>query len=402
MKPVALTPRRIEQLKPESKPYIAWDAKVGGLGVRVMPGGTKSFVLRYRFNGQDRKPSLGKVDRTPLEKARDRARDILFAARKGEDLLAKPEPAPKALTVNEALDQWFGDYYPKLIAKGRKKSRTLYDYKRQARRVVRPAIGEMPIADVTRADVRRALKMVGGDIQRNRVRAMISSFMSWCEADDQEFREPGSNPVRGIKKTEERPRDRVLTANEKDALAEVLENMADDPAARALRFMMLTGFRVGEVRALQWGWVDLENRIIVLPDSKTGRSIRRLSTEACDFLRTVEPVDGHVRVFAGTYRGTPIGEKRLGTVFRQACEAARIADVQQRDLRRTFAVGLAEASLSALAIKDALGHASLQMIDRVYIPRGRNEHLSDELDRAASYHAEKRAGKVVRLAERRA
>jgi hypothetical protein len=41
-----LTKRTIEALAPREVDYIAWDNDVPGFGVRVMPSGRKSFVLR--------------------------------------------------------------------------------------------------------------------------------------------------------------------------------------------------------------------------------------------------------------------------------------------------------------------------------------------------------------------
>ena len=43
-----ITKRAVDALKPEARPFIAWDDRLTGFGVRVMPSGTKSFILNYR------------------------------------------------------------------------------------------------------------------------------------------------------------------------------------------------------------------------------------------------------------------------------------------------------------------------------------------------------------------
>ena len=43
-----LTIPAIEALEPAAKPWIAWDDKVTGFGVRVQPTGARSFIVNFR------------------------------------------------------------------------------------------------------------------------------------------------------------------------------------------------------------------------------------------------------------------------------------------------------------------------------------------------------------------
>jgi len=45
----------------------------------------------------------------------------------------------------------------------------------------------------------------------------------------------------------------------------------------AIRLLALTGARVGEIISLEWKFVDLERRLLLLPDSKTGQKVIRLN-----------------------------------------------------------------------------------------------------------------------------
>ena len=45
----------MEALKPGKKPWIAWDDKLTGFGVRVQPTGTKAFIVNYRTGNGGRK-----------------------------------------------------------------------------------------------------------------------------------------------------------------------------------------------------------------------------------------------------------------------------------------------------------------------------------------------------------
>ena len=51
---LTLTKRTVEGLVPTVKPWIAWDNKLTGFGVRIQPSGTKSFLVNYRANGGGR------------------------------------------------------------------------------------------------------------------------------------------------------------------------------------------------------------------------------------------------------------------------------------------------------------------------------------------------------------
>ena len=68
-----LTERIIRDAKPGPKPRILWDREQKGLGVKVQPGGTKSFVLDYRVGGRQRRVMLARCSEIGLREARDRA-----------------------------------------------------------------------------------------------------------------------------------------------------------------------------------------------------------------------------------------------------------------------------------------------------------------------------------------
>ncbi len=51
----ALTKRAVDPLVPADKPWIAWDDKLVGFGVRVQPSGVKTFIVNYRAGDGGRK-----------------------------------------------------------------------------------------------------------------------------------------------------------------------------------------------------------------------------------------------------------------------------------------------------------------------------------------------------------
>ena len=72
---LTLTKRTVDALQSEGKPWIAWDDKLTGFGVRVHPSGAKSFLVNYRAgNGGRKAPNkrvvVGRVGRVTPDQAR--------------------------------------------------------------------------------------------------------------------------------------------------------------------------------------------------------------------------------------------------------------------------------------------------------------------------------------------
>ena len=87
---LTLTKRTVDALKPEDKPWIAWDDKLTGFGVRVHPSGAKSFVVNYRAgNGGRKAPNkrvvVGRVGRVTPDQARRLAQELLGRVAVGDD-----------------------------------------------------------------------------------------------------------------------------------------------------------------------------------------------------------------------------------------------------------------------------------------------------------------------------
>ena len=79
-----LTDKLLSSLKPNpSGQYDTWDSAVTGLGLRVSPGGAKSFVLIYRLGTRSRRMTLGRYPILKLKDARNIARDHLQTASNG-------------------------------------------------------------------------------------------------------------------------------------------------------------------------------------------------------------------------------------------------------------------------------------------------------------------------------
>ena len=87
---LTLTKRTVENLQPADTPWIAWDDKLIGFGVRVQPSGTKAFVVNYRIGRGGRKAPnrrivIGRYGLVAPDEARRRAHELLGRVAGGID-----------------------------------------------------------------------------------------------------------------------------------------------------------------------------------------------------------------------------------------------------------------------------------------------------------------------------
>ena len=84
---VNLTDRQLKSLKGGEQPYEVMDIQVRGLGIRVMPSGVKTFILRRRYPGskQPARRALGSFSEMSLAEAREKARNWNALVKKGID-----------------------------------------------------------------------------------------------------------------------------------------------------------------------------------------------------------------------------------------------------------------------------------------------------------------------------
>jgi integrase len=167
-----------------------------------------------------------------------------------------------------------------------------------------------------------------------------------------------ANPARGIKKPPIRKMERFLSDDEIARLSAALEFEATSSgnpyASAAIKLLLLTGCRRGEILNLYWAHVDLERQCLRLPDSKTGAKVVYLNAPALELLRRLPHIAGNSYVIAGSKDASPLSG--LDKIWYRVRVAAGLSDVRLHDLRHSFAsVGIL-GGLSLPLIGALLGH----------------------------------------------
>ncbi|MET3836221.1 MULTISPECIES: tyrosine-type recombinase/integrase [Brevundimonas] len=299
-----LTKKLIENLEPAAAEFCVWDTQVTGFGVRVRPGGGRSYVLFYRLGGRFRKLTLGKADGGyGLDEARDRAIEKLQDVRDGVDPQAQKVADRNALTV-EALTDLYLEQGPALKPNKKDSSwetnRIMFDCH------IKPLLGRHLARDVTAMDVSRmqfdisqgktARNVMLGHRRRSKVRggkrvaamAVITLGAVYEFAIKAEYLQ--KNPTKGVERFKTIRKERYLSEREIAALAEALAEFEREDEryavmADSVRLLMLTGCRKSEILTLQWDFVDWSKGCLRLPESKTGAKVVPLADDAIAVLR---------------------------------------------------------------------------------------------------------------------
>jgi integrase len=394
---VKLTDRFLTSRKaPATGRAIYTDATVAGLAFRVSaitarnPEGRRDWLLRYRPRGQAQKAvALGAYPAVTLSNARQRAGEIVAAAKRGIDLIAAEEREAKARSAAEAKAQPLSEIANAYLDSVKPRLRSWRSVESRTRCHIIPKLGNKPVGEVARADVVEFLDRLereeGLQHQVNRCRETLRAIFAY--AIEREL--VTVNPVVGVSKRKvETPRDRTLTADELTALWRAIDKLPQLPRAY-FRVVLLTGARRNEVRCMAWSELDLDDGLWRLP-AERNKSARPfdvpLSPPVVETLRALPRIGPLVFALDGK---RPMAVHQL--IDRVRCDAG-LLDVRLHDLRRTLRTGLAELGVNLEVAERVLNHA-MPGLQAVY-----NRH---------GYAAEKRAAlarwaeHVIALADKR-
>jgi integrase len=390
-----------------------WDSGVPGLGARRQSGDAVAYVLKFRTaEGRQRWHTIGRhgASWTP-DTARVEARRLLGEVAKGGDPAAQKQARRKAETVGELCDAYWADAQAgRLMTRRRapKRASTLLSDKGRIDLHVRPLIGRMKVASITREDVEQFMHAVaegktarrvktgkkrglsnvrGGTGTASRTVGLLGAIFTYAVRHHMR----ADNPVHGIIRPADGRRTRRLADAEYAALGRALRRAEVEkvwPAAvAAARFLVLTGWRSGEALGLRWADVDLMRRTATLADTKTGRSTRPLSHAACDVLRGLGRPAGRSLVFPPTRgEGTMTGFRKLWDRIAKLGDLP--SDVTPHVLRHSFASLAADMGYSEPTIAALIGHKG-QTITSRYV------HSADAVLLAAADAVARRTAEIM-------
>lgn len=393
-----LTPRDVLELPgPDGKRghIIHYDGALPGFGLRVTKAGARSFVLNYRADGIERRITLGSIAanatqaslKSVLVEMRAKATHIKGAAKyDGRDVLAERKASRERATVADLAERYLETHAPKKRASSQKNDKAMID------NFVLPALKNRRVEDVEFEHIdalHRKISKDGSPIAANRVVSLLSKMFSL--AIQWKLRSQSSgNPAKGIERNPEEGRRRYLTRDELKNLGMALAAHRKKSSANAVRLLLLTGARRGEVLGATWDQFDLDAGVWTKPSAHTkqkkehrvpisgaARLLLVQMREDAEKAAAKEKVAPSPLLFIGP-DGKP--QSDLKHFWAGICEDAGITGVRIHDLRHTYASVLASAGQTLPVIGQLLGHTNPNTTARY-------AHLFDDPLRAATERA---------------
>jgi integrase len=365
-----LTAIAIANLKSRVHRYEISDAGCQGLRVVVFPSRRKSFVLRYRFRGLQRKLTLGPCmiehngegepaeapeQDTPLSlaAARELAAKALRQAKSGNDPAAAKQQRKREQRAAEG--DTLGNLAQEYLRRVGPRLRTVSQRKSDLDLICASVLGRVPLDQIKRGQFVRELDRIADDngpVRSDRVLSALKTLLSWHAGRSDYVSVLG----RGGRRTSirERARTRILDDAE---LRKVWIAAEQDttPFGPFLRFTLLTATRRGESAGLHRRELSDGGTVWVVPAAryKSKRDTLIPLSKAAQQIIAGQPVRGPY-VF-GVDGSRPLG----GFNDRKKNLDARsgVSGYGLHDLRRSARTLLSRAGVAADIAEMCLGHA---------------------------------------------
>lgn len=279
-----LTDKSLRALKPSDREQVIGDG--GGLWVRILPaakGGATNFYYRFQYSDKERRYNCGSYPETSLAEARRNRNSARTLVKQGIDPVEQEteaksaaEAAMAAQRLEKTVDGLFEDWERVYLCAHHKDrgafTRSAYDLD------VKPTIGSMRAREVRLPHVIRVIDTLLDRGVRRKANMVLSLLR-------QMFRHGlgrgivDTDPTLGISKKQaggkESPVERNLSEAEiKDLHTKLNQSGLHPRMIAALRLILATGARVGEITKARWADVDLNAKTWYVPaeHSKNGRA----------------------------------------------------------------------------------------------------------------------------------
>lgn len=366
----------------------------GGLAIEVRAGKSRRFVYRYRIAGTQATVILGNYPALSLARARIEHAELVALVKKGIDprkhVASEKVKNETALTMDELLERWLE---AQRIAQT-VKPRTLQCHQERWNRHLKKTLGNIRLIDLTRAHLAQALEITRRATKDETrkglgtLNQMLDYAVVHCLIE--------ANPARLLRPKDfgasaSSPRERWLTIPELRRLWKAIDDdlggggsLAEGgrgvsrhatislPAANAIKLLILTGCRRGEVANMRFS--QIKDDIWTIPETKNGKSHTVfLSPQAIKVIETQARYVNSDIVFesdrATTAEVEPILVDSITRALRRLI-ARSLPDMEPftvHDLRRSAATNWAERlDTEERIIELCLNHTPINKLVRTY------------------------------------
>ncbi|MFY0614049.1 MAG: tyrosine-type recombinase/integrase [Hyphomicrobiaceae bacterium] len=350
---------RARQIESAKGPESLLDGN--GLRLIVRKTGAKTWQLKIRIDGKATTRTIGNYPEVSLAQARELAVAMRANAKAGKDVRA----SLTGPTFRESFVEMFARRREELS-----NGKHVEQWKSSMDRYAMPALGDLPVAEVTPRDVSNAIAPIWRSKPETAKRVMQRIELTFKHAIAAEDREKAS-PVESARTLLGKP-DAVIVrhhaalplADIPDFIERRLRHSSMWTITRlAFEFLVLTVARSGEVRGAVWDEVDIDQAIWTIPSERMkGHREHRvpLVPRAVEILRTAHGMRYGDLVFPGT-RGQELSDNTFSKLMRDHSLAGT-----PHGFRSTFKSWATEEGINDLATELALAHVDKDRVRRAY------------------------------------
>jgi len=380
-----LTDTAVRQAKPKEKDYSLSDT--AGLSLFVAAKGTKAWHFRFSWHGQQPRISLGTYPEITLKEARERRDEARSLIAKGLDPRSQRREEKRAAstgavkTFEVVANEWHAFKSPRMLAAkkgGVTQSRMYLD------KDLIPALGKIPVADVKRSDVLSAMRRVearGALNVARKCRTWLNEIFRFAIASDYIETNPASDlDIVAMKEPPEKHNPMLRQTELKDFLVALREFNGASYTKSAIRILLLTGVRTGELRNATWSQFDLDGALWTIPaegvkqlqkvirakgGDKVPAYLVPLSRQAAEEVRQVHELTGRYKLLipGRSDPGKPISDGTVNMALKRMGYEGRLTG---HGIRATISTALNEMGYNEDWIEAQLSHASSSKVRKTY------------------------------------
>ena len=295
-----LTNTQVKNAKGKEKRYRLFDG--GGLYLEVSPSGGKWWRYKYRFDGKEKRISLGVFPDVNLKEAREKHFESRKLLDRGIDL-TENKRAIKASRVENAqntLEVLAREWHVKNIDKWKKKHGE--DILKRFEKDIFPWLGRKAISKITHQELLRVLNKVqerGAIETAHRLLQYCSKACRYAIITGRMDRDITVGLKEALKPVQPKHLAAITDPEKVGELLRAMEEYQGNIVTKlALKFSPLVFTRPGELRQAEWSEIDLDKAEWSIPAEKMKMGqphLVPLSRQALEILREIQPVTGHCK-----------------------------------------------------------------------------------------------------------
>ncbi|EPI2106466.1 tyrosine-type recombinase/integrase [Providencia rettgeri] len=364
-----LTVKQIDSSKPKEKDYKLSDG--GGLYLLVKTNGGRYWRLKYRIDGKEKLLAIGIYPTVTLADARrkrDDAKRLLADGIDPNQQRKEQKQASKIDSVNTFKNialEWY---------EGRK-DRWSVGYRDDMmdafEKDVFPYIGNRPIAEIKPMELLEVLSIMekrGATEKLKKVRQRCGEVWKYAIITGRAEYNPAPDLASAFVPHKREHYAHLSVSELPEFLSSIDKYMGSQIVRVALRVLILTGVRPGELRKAEWSEINFDTGVWEIPAEKM--KMRRphivpLSEQVIDLLKQIHPISGSYQYIfpSRTDYRKHISDMALNTMIRRMGYSGRATG---HGFRHTMSTILHEQGYNTTWIETQLAHVDKNSIRGTY------------------------------------